>query len=107
MQQESFEILTASIENEDLVRVWEEEVKAWEADPSRPDPYYVTVQGAYMLSYPSISYLTPDAGPTQTEIRRKIAEEESKESAQSGYTALHDVTPSGFVSEGLSIEEQQ
>ena len=58
-------------------------------------------------TYPSISNLTPDVGPTQTEIRQKIAEEESKESAQDGYVALHDVTPLGFVSEGLSIEEQQ
>ena len=41
------------------------------------------------------------------EIRRRIAEEESKESAQGRYVALHDVTPSGFISEGLSIEEQQ
>ena len=56
---------------------------------------------------PSIPNLTPDVGPTQTEIRQKIAEEESKESAQDGYVALHDVTPSGFVLEGLSIEDQQ
>ena len=41
------------------------------------------------------------------EIRRQIAEEESKESAEAGYTPMHNVTPSGFVSEGLSIEDQQ
>ena len=46
-------------------------------------------------------------GPSLVEIRKEIAEEESAESASEGYIPLHDVTPSGFISEGLDIEEIQ
>ena len=46
-------------------------------------------------------------GPTQAQIRKEIAEEEAKLSTEEGYIPLHDSTPSGFINEGLAIEEQQ
>ncbi len=50
---------------------------------------------------------TVSLGPTQADIRREISEEESKEAAKPGYVPLHDVSPAGFISMGLDLEEQQ
>ena len=42
-----------------------------------------------------------------TETRKEMAEEESKDAANPGYVAHHDVTVSGFIGMGLDLEEQQ
>ncbi len=46
-------------------------------------------------------------GPTQAEIRKEISEEESAANSEKGYVPLHDVSPSGFITTGIDIEEQQ
>ena len=46
-------------------------------------------------------------GPTLTQVRKDIANEESKAAATEGYVALHDITPAGFISMGLDIEDEQ
>ncbi len=46
-------------------------------------------------------------GPTQAEIRKEISEEEAKTNAEKGYIPLHDVSPSGFITTGIDLEEQQ
>ena len=51
-QQEAFDELTRSITDKAVIRLWKEQVEAWEEDPSLPDPYYVATQGAYMLYLP-------------------------------------------------------
>lgn len=45
-------------------------------------------------------------GLTEMEVRLQFAKEE-EEDARKGVPALHDVSPSGFVTAGLELEEQQ
>jgi hypothetical protein len=43
---------------------------------------------------------------TEAEVRLKFAQEEEEE-AKNGVPALHEVTPSSFITAGLELEEQQ
>jgi hypothetical protein len=43
---------------------------------------------------------------TESEVRLKFATEEEEE-AKNGVPALHEVTPSSFVTAGLELEGQQ
>lgn len=45
-------------------------------------------------------------GMTESEVRLKFATEEEEE-AKNGVPALHEVTPSSFVTAGLELEGQQ
>ena len=46
-------------------------------------------------------------GPTESDVRRKLAEEEQAASAAPGYIAQHEVSVLGFITMGLDIEDQQ
>ncbi|KAI0694816.1 hypothetical protein C8Q76DRAFT_634374 [Earliella scabrosa] len=74
------------------VALWTAQIAAWEKDQTLDDPYLITAAGVC---------------PTQAEIRREIAVEESEASAKKEYVALHDMTPSGFIAAGIEIEEAQ
>ncbi|RDX40319.1 hypothetical protein OH76DRAFT_1459536 [Lentinus brumalis] len=88
-QKEIFDDLTKALnKNYDLVK-WEREVKLWEMDPfNRDDPYVVLSQGT-----------------TEAEALRELSEEEQRASAVPGFVALNDVSPVGFITMGLELEE--
>ena len=46
-------------------------------------------------------------GPSEADVRRELAEEESQRATAAGYVAQHDVTTSGFIGLGLEVEESQ
>ena len=92
------------------MREWRKQFEDWEADNTLEDPYQVVDLGEF-LSY-HLARRIPHAlsralGPTQAQVRREMAEEDSRASAVTGYVAQHDVTLSGFVTMGLDIEEEQ
>ncbi|TFK81526.1 hypothetical protein K466DRAFT_501978 [Polyporus arcularius HHB13444] len=86
---ELFDSFTVSLIQMNIAQ-WKAAVEAWEKDQSLPDPYEVKI-----------------SGPTQAHIRKEISEEESKASAATGYIPLHDVSPSGFITTGIDLEEHQ
>ncbi|KAK7039759.1 CxC2 domain-containing protein [Favolaschia claudopus] len=87
-QTEAFEAFT--LEQEERVQGWEEKVAAYEADPQNaPNPYQIT-----------------HPGMTEAQARLKLAEEE-EEAVRKGVPALHDVSPSAFIFEGLELEDEQ
>ncbi|KAK7030582.1 CxC2 domain-containing protein [Favolaschia claudopus] len=87
-QKEAFE--SFSLEQEERVQGWEEKVAAYEADPQN-------ARNPYEITHP---------GMTEAQARLKIAEEEA-EAVRNGVPALHDVSPSAFVFEGLELEDEQ
>ncbi|GJE90469.1 CxC2 domain-containing protein [Phanerochaete sordida] len=70
------------------VAEWNAEIIAYEADPSRPDPYFVKASGM-----------------SEAEIRLQLAKEE--EEASAGTLTLHEVTPTSMIATLLDLEEQQ
>ncbi|KAI9069790.1 hypothetical protein FKP32DRAFT_1559042 [Trametes sanguinea] len=70
---------------------WEEDVKAWEADPeNHDDPYVVVSQGL-----------------TEGEAVQELSKEEQQTSSAPGFVAVHNVSQLGFMTLGLEIEAQQ
>ncbi|GJE98466.1 CxC2 domain-containing protein [Phanerochaete sordida] len=71
------------------IKSWTDQVVAYEADNSLPDPYYVAPSGL-----------------TEAEIKLQLADEEDRDAA-TGKPVLHAITPSSMLVELLEIEEQQ
>ncbi|KAF7795849.1 hypothetical protein EIP86_007016 [Pleurotus ostreatoroseus] len=88
-QQADFDALTESIDKKTIAE-WEDTVKAWERDVNREDPYIST-----------------EDGPTEASVKRKLAADEAEAVRAGKKVALHDVSPSAFLSIGLELEEQQ
>ncbi|KAK7027866.1 CxC2 domain-containing protein [Favolaschia claudopus] len=87
VQQESFTVF--SNEQAERVPAWEKLVSDYEKDPKQRNPYEITT-----------------ASLKEADVRLRLAEEESA-SLQRGVLALHDVSPSAFIFEGLDLEDQQ
>ncbi|KAJ7763861.1 hypothetical protein B0H16DRAFT_1311029 [Mycena metata] len=85
-QSEAFETFTQ--EQGARVEGWREMVHAFEADPTKKNPYEVKVRGKRM---------------TEADVRLQLSEEEQEK----GGPSLHDVSPSGFIYAGLDLEDQQ
>ncbi|KAJ7462644.1 hypothetical protein B0H11DRAFT_1734840 [Mycena galericulata] len=86
-QREAFEVF--SVQQAERVPVWKKMVEDFERDPTSKNPYEMVIRGL-----------------TEMEVRLRFANEEAAE-AEKGVPALHDVTPSAFITAGLELEEQQ
>ncbi|KAF7795561.1 hypothetical protein EIP86_006723 [Pleurotus ostreatoroseus] len=89
IQQTDFEMLSKSIQLKTR-KEWEDAVRKWENDLSADDPYFAE-----------------ENGPSESAIRRKLAEEEAEQVRAGKKIPLHDVSPAAFLSIGLELEEQQ
>ncbi|KAJ7155748.1 hypothetical protein C8R46DRAFT_910450 [Mycena filopes] len=78
-----------SREQADRVPAWKKMVDDFENDPTVKNPYEVKV-----------------AGLSEAKVRLQFAEEESA-AAKRGVPALHDVSPSKFITLGLDLEDEQ
>ena len=82
--------LEVTIDKEQLTH-WTEAMLAWESDPTSPNPYEVAVKT-----------------PTQTAIRRQLAEEEEQALAAGVDVSLSDkVSPSSLIAMGIDLEGEQ
>ncbi|KAF7799450.1 hypothetical protein EIP86_010685 [Pleurotus ostreatoroseus] len=88
-QEADFDAFSKSIDAATMKK-WEKSVLDWEKDLSQPDPY-----------------INEDDGPSESSVRRKLAEEEEERVRTGKKIALHDVSPSAFLTIGLELEEQQ
>ena len=91
------------------LKQWQEEVEAWERDPSKSNPFEQMVTSAYKTSRASFrktdNFLT---APTIAAVRRELAEQEAKLlAAGQDYTQDSSVSPSIFISSALEIEAEQ
>ncbi|KAJ7801750.1 hypothetical protein B0H14DRAFT_3489222 [Mycena olivaceomarginata] len=78
-----------SLEQMERVPAWKKMVDDFEKHPTSRNPYELKITGL-----------------TEMEVRLQFAKEE-EEDARKGVLALHDVSPSGFVTAGLELEEEQ
>ncbi|KAI9070213.1 hypothetical protein FKP32DRAFT_1558354 [Trametes sanguinea] len=85
-----FAVLTSSLLPVNIA-TWTAQIEAWEADPWGQEDPYVTVSD----------------GLTEAETVQELTLEEQKSSATPGYVALHDVSPLGFITMGLQLEDQK
>ncbi|KAJ2971268.1 hypothetical protein NUW54_g12541 [Trametes sanguinea] len=85
-----FNALTSSLQPDNISR-WATQIAAWEADPWGEDDPYIVSSG----------------GLTEVETMQELTSEEQKASTVVGYIALHDVSPLGFITMGLQIEDQK
>ncbi|KAJ7096584.1 hypothetical protein B0H15DRAFT_773847, partial [Mycena belliarum] len=84
------EAFTTFTENQiEHVDEWRLMVEAFEADPTKPNPYDL-----------------PKSGLNENDVRLQFAQEEAAEEAR-GMLPIHDVSPSAFILAGLDLEEQQ
>ncbi|KAK7030523.1 CxC2 domain-containing protein [Favolaschia claudopus] len=88
IQQESFKVFSA--EQAERVPEWEKQVCDWERAPKEfKNPYEIKTTAL-----------------KEADVRLRLAEEEAA-CLSRGVLALHDVSPSAFIFEGLELEEQQ
>ncbi|KAJ7781682.1 hypothetical protein B0H14DRAFT_2631029 [Mycena olivaceomarginata] len=78
-----------SLEQMERVPAWKKMVDDFEKHLTSRNPYELKITGL-----------------TEMEVRLQFAKEE-EEDARKGVLALHDVSPSGFVTAGLELEEEQ
>ncbi|KAF8136194.1 hypothetical protein EV363DRAFT_1293923 [Boletus edulis] len=85
--------LTESLSSKypDLISAWEREVREWEYDPTKPNPFEVKSHEI-----------------TQASICLRLAMEDTMAASQATQPPLHvDVTPSVLINTGIELEEQQ
>ncbi|KAL1948716.1 hypothetical protein VTO73DRAFT_10522 [Trametes versicolor] len=86
----AFEEYTASLPG-DAAEVWENDVTAWEADRSCPNPF--------LIKRPNI---------TQAAVKRQLSEEDALALNEGRTTALHEkLSESGVVIAGIELQDQQ
>ncbi|KAJ7346456.1 hypothetical protein DFH08DRAFT_700973 [Mycena albidolilacea] len=78
-----------SLEQMERVPAWKKMVDDFEKHPTSRNPYELKITGRQNM-----------------EVRLQFAKEE-EEDTRKGVLALHDVSPSGFVTAGLELEEEQ
>ena len=73
------------------VAPWKVAVEAWEADPSKPNPYEITTKT-----------------PTQALVRKQLAEEEAKALEEGkDFSVTDEVSPSNLIAWGIDLESEQ
>ncbi|GJE98381.1 CxC2 domain-containing protein [Phanerochaete sordida] len=89
-QEEEFEAFSRSF-SPATIDAWEKMVTEWEHDhEAHEDPY-----------------VAPQETVTEAQVKRTLAQEEEERVRTGKKTALHDVSPSSFLTIGLELEEQQ
>ncbi|KAF7366600.1 hypothetical protein MSAN_00917800 [Mycena sanguinolenta] len=68
---------------------WQRQVLEFEQDQMKPNPFYVKVKGLM-----------------EAQVRLQFMKEEADKAAR-GVLAVHDISPSLFISAGLDLEEEQ
>ncbi|GJF00552.1 CxC2 domain-containing protein [Phanerochaete sordida] len=89
-QEEEFEAFSRSF-SPATIEAWEKMVTDWERDHTNHEDPYVAPQDAI----------------TEAQVKRTLAQEEEERVRTGKKTALHDVSPSSFLTIGLELEEQQ
>jgi len=108
-----FEELSRSLKQKfpEQVALWMQQVEAWEADSSRPNPFEVKSEGEFNFNntlFTSSQSCSNFSGITQASIRKQLAKDEAQESADESELRLHpDVTPSILIGAGIDLEDQQ
>ncbi|KAF8439266.1 hypothetical protein L210DRAFT_3646022 [Boletus edulis BED1] len=90
---EDFVELTQSLSSKypDLVLIWEQNVREWEFDAMKPNPFEIKVNDI-----------------TQASIRLQLAQADAAAAAKSMQPPLHtEVTPSTLIDMGIELEDQQ
>ncbi|KAJ6472931.1 hypothetical protein C8R47DRAFT_987653, partial [Mycena vitilis] len=78
-----------SREQSDKVPEWKAKVDAFEENSKNPNPYEIKLTGL-----------------SEAKVRLQFTQEEAKQAAE-GVPAVHNVSPSKFVSVGLDLEDEQ
>ncbi|KAJ6508194.1 hypothetical protein C8R45DRAFT_1207936 [Mycena sanguinolenta] len=78
-----------SAQQADRVPEWRRQVLEFKQDKTKHNPFHIEVKGL-----------------TEAEVRLQFTKEEAEEAAR-GIPAVHDVSPSSFISAGLDLEEEQ
>jgi hypothetical protein len=89
---------------------WKIQLKEWEQDRSKPNPYEVkTDNTSCSTTFPGHSLLTISiSAMTQATVHLHQAKEDSRVLNQGLKPVLHDeITPSILISTGIDLEEQQ
>ena len=92
----------------DVVKRWEETVRAWEEDPSKEDPFEDPRESEHLTRLPSTTdtLTIMQLATTASAVQRQLAEEEAAELAN-GILPPHETNQSVFLQVGLELEEQQ
>lgn len=98
-----------SVLPEENTRAWKSMVEAWEADRSKPNPFYVNRPGmCYRTGSGCRVELTFVVAITQAAIKRQLAEEDAKALADGTAVVLHEkFSASAMIITGIELEDTQ
>ena len=85
---------------------WAKMITAWEADKSNPNPYVTTQCCEYYVLHKKYLLIWHTVVATEAEVRSQLANEDKAACAR-GQLSRHKMTPSNFITLGLTIEETQ
>ncbi|KAJ7484897.1 hypothetical protein B0H11DRAFT_2157487 [Mycena galericulata] len=84
-----FAEITSTIEH-DVKVMWQDEINAWLADPTKPNPYIIE----------------RNDGPTEVQVRLQLKKDEEKD-LLGGRAPVHGRSATAFLTAGLQIEQAQ
>ena len=83
-------------------------IKEWESDRAKSNPYYTPSEGkVYVEVMTSSDVLVHSAGPSETDVRKRLALEEEEELKQSKEPLPEGCTRVKYLHTGLDLEESQ
>ena len=95
--------------SEGTLQLWEAKILSWERDRDQPNPYFNPASGRFngpCIEVTSFSRYPP--GPSESEIRKRLAlEEEKEEVASAAPNPGDDFTETKYLIYGLDLEERQ
>jgi hypothetical protein len=110
----AFRSFTEGLRNEGSVDIaaWEQMIRDWEQDPSKPSPYEFPEEREWDILAKNRHFLMAllfVAVITLAKIKNELSIEEHNRAASAGGAdaSLLEVTPSSFIITGLEIEETQ
>ncbi|KAJ7143232.1 hypothetical protein C8R46DRAFT_1046246 [Mycena filopes] len=102
----AFTAVSETVEKE-LQTKWSNEIKAWLADETQPNPYVFDKSDEVGLSYERRPTNGVDSDtPSEAQVRLELKREEEAE-AQAGGTLIHGTSATAFLTAGMQIEDAQ
>jgi hypothetical protein len=81
-------------------------ITAWEADKSKPNPYFTKKTGEVHSIYYLLHILIKMLVPTEAEVRFRLQEDERK-AVLDGGVKIHEMSATSLLAAGLTLEESQ
>ena len=90
-----------------IVKGWNDKVKAWDADPSQPNPYAEPLAGKCSIMTSTLQVLILPTETSMAQVILELAREQEEVTKSGDQVVTHKVSPVSFIKQGINLEERQ